>query len=402
MSSRVVARKLDLGTEEMSKMYKQMLGIEEGDTRVCLEKYVNLTKHIKVYMRLLELLSDPGGNLIKLFPETGIEFHMRQIREEVARLRSSYPYVEDGDIPETVVKKYITSKTLPELKTAVVLGNNLNRYKKHLESEKPEERSSIFIKRHLESMPMRLFPFSDLDLKRLYMTEGMRANTASSKNVDEYILAILHKLLTVCVKIYNVLSSPDINVADFGKVLIKSLMEVKKMIPRCDAAFKIIEQSIGMFENNFNGYYKNFVTSQNPNVLLEDFLRDVSEQQPDGNVKVKSQFARIMAFIYKMKMKMSGGAKSDIDSVYMKVQTALGMMDSDDGMVETNADQNQAESDIGDTPEVTDAITNDFNEKLGGFMVELEQSKINVNLSEASANSDTSPGAGAGDESSTA
>ena len=103
-------------------------------------------------------------------------------------------------------------------------------------------------------------------------------NTKELTNNDRtFILMFIAKLYEISYALYEIISSPDIDVDDFVKIIVSSIDTVKKHIPRCDDAFNKIIESIDILKNNFDGYYKEFVASNNPSIIMENFVLDVSK-----------------------------------------------------------------------------------------------------------------------------
>ena len=83
------------------------------------------------------------------------------------------------------------------------------------------------------------------------------------------------------------------------QVIISSLDDVKKHIPRCDEAFDKIRESVGLLKGNFGGYYKDYVASNNPTIIMENFVLDVSKKT-ESSPKVTGQFRRIISHYRKL------------------------------------------------------------------------------------------------------
>jgi hypothetical protein len=73
---------------------------------------------------------------------------------------------------------------------------------------------------------------------------------------------------------------------------------MKKTIPRCDKAFDIIKNSVELLEGNFKGYYRNSVEAENPSIIVESFIIDVSMSQK-ANASITGQFRRIIMYMKK-------------------------------------------------------------------------------------------------------
>ena len=138
--------------------------------------------------------------------------------------------------------------------------------------------------------PISNFSFN---FKNLYNSDML------SRADKQFVMMILHKLYEISHAMYDVVSSPDIDVDDFVHVIISSLDDVKKHIPRCDEAFDKIRDSVSLLKGNFNGYYKDFVASNNPTIIMENFVLDVS-QNTNSTPKITNQFRKIISHYRKL------------------------------------------------------------------------------------------------------
>lgn len=110
---------------------------------------------------------------------------------------------------------------------------------------------------------------------------------------------LLRKMLTITTTIVDILNQPDTDPEDFAKIITSSIAKIKKQIRGCDEAFAKLEESVGLLKNNFGAYYKNLVATDNPTIVMEDYIRDVASQ-PGTTTKVARQFKQIIAYYHKM------------------------------------------------------------------------------------------------------
>ncbi len=332
MKSRVIQRKTNVDTSELSSMYNQIIGNEDGDPDIITKKYTDLISKINYYNKLLISLAKSDNFLIKTFPE--ISESMTEIRNYVDRFRNAIPQINDEDFKisiletdtleerfeksrqqninmnEFIINNYKKFKDSDEIKSIIILGGTLNNYKAFIGEE--NNLNNKFIRDYVGASFI-IFPFSTFNIKFIYNNEIMSQSKVNIENtpgynIDKYLLLIFHKLYNVCKDIHKIIISPDIDAKKFGKTLIDALSELKNQIPRCGDAFKIIENSIGLFENNFDNYYKDFVLSKNPNIIMENFITDIAEQHSSTPV-VAAQFKEIIKFFNKMMMQ--SGHKND-------------------------------------------------------------------------------------------
>jgi tetratricopeptide (TPR) repeat protein len=233
----------------------------------------------------------------------------------------------DERISDILFKKLNILKETDEIKMAIVMSNNLKKYKTHISD--PNNLSCKFIKDYV-GVDFMLFPFSNLNFKFIYLQEILQTNKinvkdSNSYNINNYILKILHLLYKVTEEIYKIITSPNIDAKKFGKILIDALAKIKTQIPRCNEAFKIIENSIGLFENNFDGYYKDFVMSKNPNIIIENFIADIADNN-SNNSKVSGQFKEIIKFFRKVIMENNNNKDPMMEKIFEKLQSTFNIV----------------------------------------------------------------------------
>ncbi|GBC36622.2 hypothetical protein GLOIN_2v1482498 [Rhizophagus irregularis DAOM 181602=DAOM 197198] len=94
-------------------------------------------------------------------------------------------------------------------------------------------------------------------------------------------------------------SSPDVNVDEFVEVIKTSIEEVRRHLPRCEMAFDKILTSVDTFKENFEKYYHDYIVSNNPTSIMENFIFDVSKTS-DLSPDMTRQFQQIIAYYRKL------------------------------------------------------------------------------------------------------
>ena len=141
------------------------------------------------------------------------------------------------------------------------------------------------------------------------------------------------------------MTSPDVDVTEFSEIIVKSIAAIKKQIPRCDKAFAQIEKSIGLLQNNFNGYYKDFIQSQNPSTIIESFVIDVSDSAK-SDPQTARQFRKIINFYRK---KTQGKIKDPkLQAIFSALNSNINAMD---GKNEPTENENEQECTVDEPTE---------------------------------------------------
>lgn len=221
----------------------------------------------------------------------------KQLEKKLLSLDYGYDAKELGE----VYKKLKESTALDKIIVAVrdlrtVVEEDKKYHKKTVHDiEDKTKLSDGFISKY-DSDSLQLVPsISKLDFKMMWMHEDI------DYNLKKRIVFALHLILKRGTNIVQNIMSPDIDVEKFSSILVDNIDKVRKHVPRCDKAFNKIKQSVQMLKNNFSGYYKDFVISKNPGIIVENFVLDVAEGSK-ADPETTRQFRRIVQF-YQEKMR---------------------------------------------------------------------------------------------------
>ena len=332
---KVIDKEAMSDTNVLNEMFEQMTGSQNADLDIIIPKLLNLNtqliKFVKVYNMLLKF-----SDFIDNFSEYKDEFiNIESFINTIDSIR--IPNMTEDKLKNMDVTKvndiYKTLKNKNEIQSIIVTSSNLKHYKKYLENI--NSLKDDFINRE-PGLYLKPLAFSNLDIKILWTSDKL------SVMAKKYILSILSHTYTIGIAIYDIVSSPDIDVKKFSKILIDSIDRLKKQIPRCDKAFNIIRNSVELLENNFKGYYKNSVESDNPSIIIESFIVDVSMSQK-SNASTISQFRKIIMY-----MKKIGSNNKD-----PRVVKLFNILNKNLSMMEKNKSDNPDDN-SGDNPENED------------------------------------------------
>lgn len=316
---------------ELIDMFNKMVGASEPDPHVIMPKYdkvLSLTGEVLDVLNslvarsplvgMLKFHFDKGVKDIEEFIKMGraqiesmrlpkndrvltgdelneLNANPQKLMEYLASMNAAYKIQGLGEKYKNLKDCRVVQEmvmTARRLKNALTVEKERSRSEKNDLEDKDHLSNNFITKAEGDFLP--LFPFSCLDFKQLYYTEKM------TPEFDKYLLYVLHIIRKKVLDIVQVITSPDIDVDKFSEILVRSIKELKKHIPRCQDAFKKIEESVTMLKDNFNGYYHDFVTSQNPGIIIENFVGDVAKASAnEANYAVTHQFKQIIAFYQK-------------------------------------------------------------------------------------------------------
>lgn len=305
----------DADVKDLQKMFSQITGSSDAEREVLVPKITKIYKNLSEYTKLYNILL---GNeaFTKQFSEysfwfddikTFLESLKTSTNLDVTRKYSS----EQSDFHTMEDKKlndfYKSLKENTAMKKIIITSSNLAPYKKHLSAEAMDD---VFIKRE-PGIILQPLAFTTLDLKLIWSIEGF------SEKAKTFVLSILRRSYTIGMELYDIITSPDVDIKKFSKILVDSIAKMKKQIPRCDKAFAIIENSVQMLEENFKSYFRGSVEAGNPSIIIESFIIDISTSQKAGP-SVTNEFRRIVSFL-----KEKGAQNTD-----PKVKKLFGMLNS--------------------------------------------------------------------------
>lgn len=285
------------------------------------------------------------------------------------------------DIPKVntdlFIEVYKRVKECDAVNTGIVTLRNINSKKKYfMEESGAKGKKAIYSPKPLDKInenfitkyPGDIFnPISglpSLNVKLMYLS-------ANKQNRD-LILLWVQKLYVVCHDLYEALNIPDVDPDDFVQVVLASIDQVKKHIPRCNRAFEKIKSSIELLKENFNSYYEGFVDSNNPTIIIESFIQDVS-QSSGNDPTLAREFKQIINF-YKDLVRKQRGTNPKLDKLFAHVDKQFKTLDDLSGGVEDITEETEeteednipgpASEDIPDN--LLDSLQENLSAMLGG------------------------------------
>ena len=306
----------------LNDMFSQMTGADNADPEIIIPKVcelnVMISKYVKIYKMLLNF-----KEFIDNFPEYNAEFlEIGEFIKTVESLSDNNDEITEASLKNNTIKNvnllYKKLKNTKAVQTIVIVSSNLSKYKKYLSDK--NNLGDEFIKRE-PGLSLKPLSFTNLDLKVLWASD--RLNSIAKK----YILNILSQTYTIGHRVYQIITSPDIDIKKFSSVLINNIEKMKKQIPRCNKAFDIIANSVNMLESNFDGYYKTSVEAENPSIIIESFIIDVSMSQK-ANASTTSQFRKIIMF---MKRQTSNNKDPRVSKLFKLLNSQFDLMQKETG-----------------------------------------------------------------------
>ena len=314
---KIVPKGLGDDQETMAELFEQMTGVKDADVEILVPKYSNVMTLLSKIYKLYNLLAN-----LDVFKNTfadytwvdEINIFLNELKKE-CELNPEENYHED-EVKKTIINKfykdiyneeklnhqkltdaelqakeyinkiYKNVKNSKIIKQLMITSANLSPFKVHLCADEVKD---TFILRE----PGNTFTplaFTSLDLKLIWIDADAKCK--------KFLLSILQHTFKLTYEIYDIVYSPDVDIAKFSDLLINTISKLRSQIPRCDKAFDVIEKSVNMLKTNFKDYFRISIESENPSSILESFIIDVAQTQ-NANPVVVTQFRKITAFMKK-------------------------------------------------------------------------------------------------------
>lgn len=275
--------------EDVLSSFNEMINLNQLEPDICEQKLDEYKKLIKNTLSLLKLLGQKLQNTqLTNFSNNGINYidsvnppapdKEKVLDTEQMRIR----YMMSKYDPFLIADHYKKLKDSDLVSKLVILSSNMSEYDSIMK-EKPEE--WIMTEDHSCTI---LEPISDIDLLAV-------CNSANGDLVKyiHFAVNLVYKNLRA---FYVVYSAPDVDIEKMQAIIMASLEEVKKKVPRCEKAFRLIEKNTHLFKDNFTTYWKDYQQSGSKAIILENFITDVS-QKAGTDAKTMGQFNKLIKFI---------------------------------------------------------------------------------------------------------
>lgn len=316
---------VDIDQSELLDMFQQLTGDPTKlDPDIVKDKYERLKNDIircnKLVLKFKEAILDRLHTKIGMDP-----FFDREVRQLVEFVNQVNEYIE-VDIEDNLVHIY------QALKDSFAVEEYLKVCKALRQGEDCiKDRCSLsdkFIKRSVGE-DFYVFDFAKINFKHLF-THILEENFPEKDELDgckQYILVMCNMLYITTQDIYSIVTSPDVDIDKLSELIIKAITAAKKQVPRCDKAFRLIENSVDMLKNGMSSYYKDFVASGNPAVIFENFINDISSDLHIDTTTL-GQFKRII-FHFRKQANSMPKKNTKLDGVFTTLDKIMEIMEKD-------------------------------------------------------------------------
>ena len=313
------------GDVNLGGMFDEMLGVTDADPEIIAPKFAQARNMVR---RLTKVLAQFGIMPTLRRNHPAIIPHLDEIKAFADKTREELHIKTDPDEPlnhfdsltkEEINRVYRKLKENPATKRLIIMCNRLEKYKVNFEN--PEKLRENFVNAE-PGLDFKIFDFSNLDLKYLW---GICDIPSSAK---KYILALFADLYKHSHALYNLVTSPDVDIKAFTQSLIASIGDLRKQpkLARCKRAFKRIEMSVDLLNEKFSDYYRESIITQNPDTLVGNFIYDVSQQGKD-DPKLMREFKVLIQYMEELSRANGKANDPKIKQIFAMLQTNFNLME---------------------------------------------------------------------------
>jgi hypothetical protein len=314
------------GDVNINTMFEEMMGVKDAELDIIIPKYVfirNTLRHIyRVFIQFYDIIS-------KDFPtyEQSL-LEIKQFAEEFknntnlvdCNVEEEYKYYKMSKIEMNTTYRKLKEDVY--VKKLIVMCSKLNRYSSNFSDINALKLNFV---NQEPGLSFQIFDFSTLDLKSLWAQPNIK------DSVKKYILLVFCNLHKHSKALYKCITSPDIDIEKFTTLLINAISEMKKQpkLNRCNAAFKKIEQSVELLKNNFENYYRESVASENSDLIVMNFITDVSNKVGNASASLTREFRTIITYMHEMSQKSGKNKDPNVQKIFKMLNNNFSIMENE-------------------------------------------------------------------------
>ncbi len=315
----------DIDQNELNDIFAQLSGdTTKLDPEIVKDKFNRLKNAIlrcnKLVLKFKEAILD------KLYTKQSDVYFNMEVKKLVDFVDRSNEYINEEFSDDALVHFYQNIKEsfiIEEyLKICKVLTKNEDDIKDRCNLSDNFIRSAI-------GEELYIFDFANINFKHLF-THILEENFEDKEELESsktYILVTLNMLYITTQDIYQIISSPDVDIDKLSEVIVKAIEASKKQIPRCEKAFRTISNSAEMLKTNMNSYYKDFVATSNPTIIFENFLHDLSDKT-QMDTQTLRQFKTIIFYYRKKSQNIPKNPK--LDTMFQTLDKIMNIMEKNE------------------------------------------------------------------------
>lgn len=312
-----------VGDVNISGMFEEMMGIKDADADVIIPKFVAVRNILRYIYRIFHQFCNMLGTDFPMYAE-----HFDDIRKFAEELKEStylkHDHDEKEDAYHTLDKTELNMlyKKLKEnrcVKTLVILCSKLRRYESNFSDQNNMKENFV---NQEPGLTFIVFDFSKLDLKALWSNDRMKTS------VKRYVLMVLASIYKHTHALYRRITSPDVDVEKFTQMLLNAIGELKNQreLKRCRNAFRRIEQSVELLHEKFDDYYRDSIAAENADMLVMNFIKDVSNQG-GANATLAFEFRTIIKYMNDVSQRTGKNKDPNVQKIFKMLNNNFSLME---------------------------------------------------------------------------
>lgn len=316
--SKVKVRKMKMSSaskdHDINGMFNQMIGTGSVNLHIAYPRYIRIKTLCTQLVKLFTMFSNSSfmksydelciqQNEIEEFCEDATEKINGYFSLDLTEYEWNLDAVSESD-KDLFKKKYEAMKKSDMINKFIIICDRLVLYKKYIGDINNLNHKFI---NNMPGSEWKPFTFTSLNIKQVFSMNNI------SQNTIKFFMIVLNKTYELTLKLYEEISSPDIDIDQFIDVIMTNITDLKKRpeLHRCKKAFGKITESVDLLKTKFNSYYRDFITTKDSSIMMEHFILDVSKTGK-ADPQLTLEFRKIIAFYRKM-------AQEQIKNPKMKV-----------------------------------------------------------------------------------
>lgn len=276
-------------TKEIGDHFSKLFDVDTADVHIIEPKFREVIFQVSTVCRIIESFE---GHLDKTDKK---RFMKRVMALQYERLVWEKA-VKNADYDGNINRQYADFKKSKTCNDMLEIYGSLKEYEEFILNEDDD-----FI-REFPGDIMYLIRKHKINFKYIYLY--LHRDKLILKKSQQYILTVLKILCKATKKIFTTITSPDVDVKAISGFLQTALLDLEKHLPRCREAFKYIRNSVGVLENNFGVYYKDYLGTQDKTIILQHYVGDILKKNANKPT-LTLQFRKIINFLRDKSVKNS-------------------------------------------------------------------------------------------------
>lgn len=352
MSARVIKRRIAVEDDGLSDMFNQMLGTGAINLNIAYPRYVRMKELSEKLIKLIDVIGKSPyiaksedmrpvqGDFERWVPMARAE-HDRLFQCDLSDFQWDLAAVDEG-AKKLFAELYTEAKKSMLVNTFITILDNLIPHKRYISDVNTITANFILLMPGVDFCPL---PFTRLNFKRI-------VESNPGEGTVRFFLMVLNKFLEFTNSMYNEISSPDIDVDQFVRMIESSMdqLQSRPELHRCRKAFAKIKESVHLLKNNFNNYYRDYLSAKDSTIIMQHFVIDVSKETSADPETIR-QFRQIISYYRKLAQQQKHNPK--LNAIFEKANECFKQLDkrTPNMQKEKSGESSDSDSPAGDDSE---------------------------------------------------